>query len=343
MGVYALSPYRPAREDAPADGLRPLWRYPADGDGDRNGDRVYGRVTLGPGESSAYFLDAPFQHVHGRAPRLLSVDTRDGTELSALEVAVGLKQGGGDRTAAELPVAVVAPGGERYVLSGRAYGERLTVVSGGEVRVIEAGELGGAWLSSVVIGADGDAFSLVSGGADPRHPSRLCRFAPGGPRCETLPETAPSAKSSVLVADGGEGIYVFDRDRLQAAWLFSTDPKRFRQIALWRGEGAKQNLKDNLLLAPHGALYLRNDDRLFQLEPMRIEGPVYRIDGPVLRHKTAYLSDGKAVAGGDTRVASGSSTLIQAAEAVGLGAGFRVEPGARLAVRVGITASADAR
>ncbi|MGA1839336.1 MAG: PQQ-binding-like beta-propeller repeat protein [bacterium] len=238
-GVYALTPY---------PDMDILWNYTTE-------ENSFGIITLSKNEATAYVIDGSSWH-------LVAIDSVDGEEKWREEVFKTK-----DKT--NLPVPVVGKNEYIYVTNGYPAGNYLQILDAGgnTIKKIESGEI-----SRPVIGSNGNAFFI--------HKDRgLCRCDPSDPNKIICEHDDPDKimnnddklnAKSIIVMNGNDNIYVIDRfrDPQQVKGYFA-DLKEIFELNVKKTnsniEDESRNFKDNLLIAPDGSLYTRNDNNLFAI------------------------------------------------------------------------------
>jgi hypothetical protein len=142
--------------------------------------------------------------------------------------------------------------------------------------------------------------------------------------------------------DGNDRIFVLDS---------ISDPQRVRgytsefarlfdlQVPKTRGvaEGRSTNFMRNLLVAPDGTLYTRNQNHLFALAPRDVSVQELQLDAATLQqgNQTAFLAQKSLVVEHNATIAANTSVILKSGGTILFKPGFTVNKGARLSAKTG--------
>ncbi len=335
-GVFAVTPYPE---------LNVWWQY-------TTGENAFGPIALSQDEGTVYVTD-------GAAGALVALDNTDGAKkwtqpILNIDPAVGAQcQKGTPKDVENFqtypPAPVVGKDGELYVTDGHYLdnvqhpGRCLHVFTadGTRMRSIAAGGPD-ALLSQVVMASTGQAYVIAE--TEGAGKGKLCAWSaaqPTAPPCASNPEDTLNPHN-ILVMDGNDRIYVLDS---------ISDPQRVRgytsQFArlfdlpvpktAGAAEGRSTNFMRNLLVAPDGTLYTRNQNHLFALAPRDLSAQELQLDAATLQqgNQTAFMAQKSLVVEDNATIAANTSVILKSGGTILFKPGFTVNKGARLSTKTG--------
>jgi hypothetical protein len=325
-GIYALTPYPE---------LNIFWKY-------TTSENAFGRITLSKDESVAYTVDAA-------QGLLVALDNTDGTPKWRRPIINLTTESDGSTceksTAQEAkmfqenpPVPVVGVNGIVYVTTGDYSGKCLHVfdAEGRNVTTIStAGRL-----SQPVIASNGNAIFINQ--ENQGEGGKLCRYdskAEDILSCNPKIEDQLSPRSR-LVLDGNDNVYAIDRisDPQRVRGYTFEFQRLFKELQVAKTVSASdresRNFLPNLLIAPDGTLYTRNDNHLFAITPKNLLVDYLVLKpGDAIQHETAFLAE-KSITVQNVTIAK-KSVILKSGGTIGFKPGFAVKKGARLSCKVG--------
>lgn len=331
-GIYALTPYPE---------LKIFWKYTAD-------ENTFGRITLGKDESVAYTVDAA-------QGLLVALDNTDGTPKWRQPIINLTTPSDGSKCEKPAPedakmfqenppVPVAGHDGLVYVTTGYYSGNCLNVYDAEGQNLTTISTAGR--LSQPVIASNGNAIFINQ--ERQGEGGKLCRYDSKAEDILNCPKiNDPISPRSILVLDGNDNVYVIDRVSDPQTvrgytWGPKDDPFEFKPLfeklevakTVSASDRESRNFLPNLLIAPDGTLFTRNDNHLFAITPKNLLVGDLNLDKQdAIHHETAFLAQ-KSITVQNVTIDK-MSIILKSGGTIGFKPEFAIKKGARLSCKVG--------